>query len=191
MPCILFFICVTWYHSNLLADIHHSTMRLSTYAYCTWLRFTEWQFYKHFHRNFRMSQHNEARTKWPTFNNLIGDVSKLILLKEQLIISIPSSFKYVPNGPIDYQLALVEAGNYCLSLFSNTNKPLPETMLMQFGGPFHWRLLLAGQATTIFCTCHDRSAVVPCIKFCSGRCVRIEVRVTCISIDFEMGLGMH
>ena len=28
-----------------------------------------------------------------------------------------------------------------------------------------------------FCTCHDSTAVVPCAKFCSDRCIRIEVRV--------------
>ena len=30
---------------------------------------------------------------------------------------------------------------------------------------------------TIFCTCHDSTAVVPCTKFCSDHCIRIEVRV--------------
>ena len=30
---------------------------------------------------------------------------------------------------------------------------------------------------TIFCTCHDSTAVVPCTKFCSDRCVRIVVTV--------------
>ena len=27
------------------------------------------------------------------------------------------------------------------------------------------------------CTCHDSTAVVPCIKFCSDHCIRIEIRV--------------
>ena len=33
------------------------------------------------------------------------------------------------------------------------------------------------QIATNFCTCHDSTAVVPCTKLCSDRCVRIEVRV--------------
>ena len=37
---------------------------------------------------------------------------------------------------------------------------------------------LAGhQIATIFCTCHDSTAVVPCTKFCSNHCIRIEMRV--------------
>ena len=30
---------------------------------------------------------------------------------------------------------------------------------------------------TNFCICHDSTAVVPCTKFCSDHCIRIEVRV--------------
>ena len=33
------------------------------------------------------------------------------------------------------------------------------------------------QIATIFCTCHDSTAVVPCTKFCSDHCIRIDVRV--------------
>ena len=33
------------------------------------------------------------------------------------------------------------------------------------------------QITTNFCTCHDSTAVVPCTKFCSYHCIRIEMRV--------------
>ena len=33
------------------------------------------------------------------------------------------------------------------------------------------------QIATNFCTCHDSTAVVPCAKFCSDHCIRIEVRV--------------
>ena len=33
------------------------------------------------------------------------------------------------------------------------------------------------QIATNFCTCHDSTAVVPCTKFCSNHCIRIEVRV--------------
>ena len=33
------------------------------------------------------------------------------------------------------------------------------------------------QIATIFCTCHESTAVVPCAKFCSDHCIRIEVRV--------------
>ena len=33
------------------------------------------------------------------------------------------------------------------------------------------------QITTIFCTCHDSTAVVQCTKFCSDHCVRIGLRV--------------
>ena len=33
------------------------------------------------------------------------------------------------------------------------------------------------QIATNFCTCHDSTAVVPCTKFCSDHCIRIEVRV--------------
>ena len=32
------------------------------------------------------------------------------------------------------------------------------------------------QIATNFCTCHDSTAVVPCTKFCSDHCIRIEVR---------------
>ena len=32
------------------------------------------------------------------------------------------------------------------------------------------------QIATHFCTCHDSTAVVPCTKFCSDHCIRIEVR---------------
>ena len=36
----------------------------------------------------------------------------------------------------------------------------------------------AGNQITInVCTCHDSTAVVPCAKFCSDHCIRIEVRV--------------
>ena len=30
---------------------------------------------------------------------------------------------------------------------------------------------------TNFCTCHDSTAAVPCTKFCSDHCIKIEVRV--------------
>ena len=33
------------------------------------------------------------------------------------------------------------------------------------------------QIATNFCTCHDSTAVVPCAKFCSDHCVRIEAKV--------------
>ena len=33
------------------------------------------------------------------------------------------------------------------------------------------------QIATNFCTCHDSTAVVPCTKFCSDHCIRIELRV--------------
>ena len=33
------------------------------------------------------------------------------------------------------------------------------------------------QIATNFCTCHDSTAVVPCTKFCSDHCIRIEMRV--------------
>ena len=33
------------------------------------------------------------------------------------------------------------------------------------------------QIATTFCTCHDCTAVMPCTKFCSDHCIRIEVRV--------------
>ena len=33
------------------------------------------------------------------------------------------------------------------------------------------------QIATNFCTCHDSTAVVPCTKFCSYHCIRIEMRV--------------
>ena len=33
------------------------------------------------------------------------------------------------------------------------------------------------QIATNFCTCHDSTAVVPCTKWCSDHCIRIEVRV--------------
>ena len=33
------------------------------------------------------------------------------------------------------------------------------------------------QIATNFCTCHDSTAVVPCTKFCSDHCIRIEVSV--------------
>ena len=33
------------------------------------------------------------------------------------------------------------------------------------------------QIATNFCTCHDSTAVMPCDKFCSNHCIRIEVRV--------------
>ena len=41
-----------------------------------------------------------------------------------------------------------------------------------------WHNSVAGhQIATNFCTCHDSTAVVPCAKFCSDHCIRIEVRV--------------
>ena len=47
-----------------------------------------------------------------------------------------------------------------------------------------WKLRLAitplparHEIATIFCTCHDSTAVVPCTKFGSDHCIRIEVRV--------------
>ena len=33
------------------------------------------------------------------------------------------------------------------------------------------------QIATIFCTCHDSTAVVPCTKFCSVHSIRLEIRV--------------
>ena len=33
------------------------------------------------------------------------------------------------------------------------------------------------QIATNFCTCHDSTAVVPCTKFCSDLCIRLEMRV--------------
>ena len=60
-------------------------------------------------------------------------------------------------------------------------------------GPFHLRFFarnsnsmetspccnsVAGhQIATKFCTCHDSTAVVPCTKFCSDHCIRIEMTV--------------
>ena len=41
-----------------------------------------------------------------------------------------------------------------------------------------WRYSVAGhQIATNVCTCHDSTAVVPCTKFCSDHCIRIEMRV--------------
>ena len=33
------------------------------------------------------------------------------------------------------------------------------------------------QIVTNFCPCHDSTTVVPCTKFCSDHCIRMEVRV--------------
>ena len=37
--------------------------------------------------------------------------------------------------------------------------------------------VVSHQIATNFCTCHDSTAVVPCTKFCSDHCIRIEMRV--------------
>ena len=55
-----------------------------------------------------------------------------------------------------------------------TNECLPAIQI-------RWKLCLAvivigHQIATNFCTCHDSTAVVPCTKFCSDHCIRIEVR---------------
>ena len=44
------------------------------------------------------------------------------------------------------------------------------------------------QIATNFCTCHDSTAVVPCAKFCSDHCIRIEMRANRIWIAMEKPL---
>ena len=64
---------------------------------------------------------------------------------------------------------------------------------MVFWGPYHKRYFArhsnsmenspccnstaVHQIATMFCTCHDRTAVVPCTKFCSNHYIKIEARV--------------
>ena len=42
--------------------------------------------------------------------------------------------------------------------------------------PYH-NSVVGHQIATNFCTCHDNTAAVPCTKFCSDRCIIIELRV--------------
>ena len=41
----------------------------------------------------------------------------------------------------------------------------------------HGNSVTGHQIATIFCSCHDNTAVVPCTKFCSDHCIKIEMRV--------------
>ena len=56
------------------------------------------------------------------------DIFKRIFLNENLIISIQYSMKFVPKGPIDNKLALVQVMAWCRI----GDKPLPEPMLSQY-----------------------------------------------------------
>ena len=50
---------------------------------------------------------------------------------------------------------------------------------LQFGGNFasDCNSVAGHQIATNVCTYHDSTAVVPCTKFCSEHCMRVEVRV--------------
>ena len=55
-------------------------------------------------------------------------------MNEQLRILIQISLKFVPKGPIDYNLAFVEV----MAWRQIGNKPLSEPMLTQFTYAYMW-----------------------------------------------------
>ena len=68
-----------------------------------------------------------------------------------------------------------------------TNDILPA---IQIRWKFHLAVipLLAIRSQHFFCTYHDSTAAVPCAKFCSDHCIRIEVRVkqNCLRISIAV-----
>ena len=60
------------------------------------------------------------------------DIFKCIFMDEKLCISIPISLKFVPNGPIDNNTALVQI----MAWHRAGDKPLPEPM--QFTDEYMW-----------------------------------------------------
>ena len=58
---------------------------------------------------------------------ITDDIFKYIF-NESVWISITISLKFIPNGPIDYKLALVQV----MAWHRTGEKPLPESMLTQF-----------------------------------------------------------
>ena len=59
---------------------------------------------------------------------LADDIFKCIFLNEKVRISIKSSMKFVPDGPIDNESALLQA----MAWRRTGDKPLPEPTLTQF-----------------------------------------------------------
>ena len=57
-------------------------------------------------------------------------------MNEKFCILIRVSLKFVPKGPIDYKSALVQVMACRLA----GDKPLPETMLIQFIEAYRWHL---------------------------------------------------
>ena len=70
-----------------------------------------------------LSYHIEAETKWPPFPD---DIFKCIFLNENVWISIKVSLKFVPRGPINKILALVQI----MAWRRPDDKPLPEPMMV-------------------------------------------------------------
>ena len=56
------------------------------------------------------------------------DFFKCIFMNEKFCISIRISLKFVPNGPIDNKLPLVQV----MAWHWTDDKPLPEPMMAQF-----------------------------------------------------------
>ena len=67
---------------------------------------------------------------------LADDIFKCIFLNENVRISIKISLKFLPNGPIDNKLALVQV----MAWHHAGDKPLPEAMMTQFIDAYmrHW-----------------------------------------------------
>ena len=67
---------------------------------------------------------------------LADDIFNCIFLNENDRIPIQTSLRYVPRGPIDNNLALVQVMAWCRT----GDKPLPEAMMTQFIDAYmqHW-----------------------------------------------------
>ena len=63
-----------------------------------------------------------------TGHHFADGIFKCIFMNEKSRISIRTSLKYVPKGPVDNKSALVQA----VACRQTGDKPLPEPMLTQF-----------------------------------------------------------
>ena len=77
-----------------------------------------------------MTKLTQVNTSSPKQNgrHFTDDVFKYIFLNEKFGISIQTSLKFVPKGPIDNKSALVQV----MAWRRTGDKPLPEPMLTHF-----------------------------------------------------------
>ena len=64
-----------------------------------------------------------------------ADIFKYIFMNEKFWLSIQTSLKFAPKGPVDNNKALVQV----MAWHRTVDKPLPKPLLTQFTDAYMWR----------------------------------------------------